>query len=770
MMWPRAEGVTTARALVTSCMLAGCWLVSAQAGAAGPSATDPVAIEHLMAKPRVAEVDLSPAGDRIAYRLDEEIGSSLWLVDLDGGAVRDDSRRELLRSENLESVDWAPDGSSLFLQTSDRLASLDLAPGARARWIARLGRVDEAPDRSGVRSAREVRLLRVEPDRPRSVTLRAELRSVDGADDSYRLLRVDASGHVETVLETPIRFVDALDAGDGTVILHRPDGETLEQVFVARRSDGSEVELVRCDAIDPCRLVAVVDGTLWLRGRFDGDLAGVSSLRLEAVLGDRSGSDRARLALGRQPVDPIGRTDLETLVVEPTSGRPLLAVHAADGHRLLALAPGLGGHLQHIATQLAGGAFDLEPRLDANGAARGTWLVVERGARLHHDRHHLYDPRTGRLSEVLAAERLRGAPVPSERLARARFVEYSASDGRTVYGWLLLPSAERGADARLGVEVPLVVTVHGGPWSHVRGSFSPLTQRLAARGMAVFAPNFRGSTGYGRAYVAAADGDFGDGRVQQDVVDGVHRLLGRRVEELRGLDAVRLTARTDDLPSLEAPRVAIMGHSFGGFTTLGALAFTPRLARAGIASAAPVDLVRAFRDLEIGDRMPSGLRLRAVLRRWLVDFDDPQVAARLRRSSPEAGLDAVERPLMLLAGGLDPKVDIADVRAYALALARRGVDVSLVVDEDAGHSIEGEDAVRLYLEVVDRFLAHHLGVESAPGSDSSDEVAGWRQRLDEQVEIAGASLAPLVDREGRLRPLAPAAAPRPASAADSGAR
>jgi dipeptidyl aminopeptidase/acylaminoacyl peptidase len=220
-----------------------------------------------------------------------------------------------------------------------------------------------------------------------------------------------------------------------------------------------------------------------------------------------------------------------------------------------------------------------------------------------------------------------------------------------------------------------------------------VTQFLVSRGYVVFQPNFRGSTGYGFDYMRAARGEYADGRVHQDVLDGVDHLLERGLGDPR--------------------RVAIVGHSFGGYAVLGALAWSPRRFRAGVAMAPPIDLVRALRDLDEDVTLPNGLPLRPLLEDLLADVSDPRAVADLRSRSPEARLAATERPLLVVAAGRDHLVDRVDVEHYALALDELGRDVSLLMDDDQGHHFESRLMRRATLYLLQTFLAHHL--ESSPG-------------------------------------------------------
>jgi Prolyl oligopeptidase family len=124
-----------------------------------------------------------------------------------------------------------------------------------------------------------------------------------------------------------------------------------------------------------------------------------------------------------------------------------------------------------------------------------------------------------------------------ERLQRCTLLPQVSNTGE-----LLLRGDPGGTLNRL---LRVAANIHGGPWNHVRAGYNHLTQMLANRGYAVFEPNFCGSTGYGRDYLLAARGDFGNGRVQQDIAEGVEHLLARGIGDPQ--------------------RVGIIGASFGGY-------------------------------------------------------------------------------------------------------------------------------------------------------------------------------------------------------------
>jgi dipeptidyl aminopeptidase/acylaminoacyl peptidase len=223
-----------------------------------------------------------------------------------------------------------------------------------------------------------------------------------------------------------------------------------------------------------------------------------------------------------------------------------------------------------------------------------------------------------------------------------------------------------------------------------------LVQLLANRGVAVFQPNFRASVGYGLHYMTAAGGDLGNGRVQADIIDGVRWLLRQGVGDRQ--------------------RLAIAGHSFGGYATLLALTYTPELFQFGMAIAPSPDFARTLRTIATGPGGDQALPLR--LRDLGVDLQDGAVMRTLEAAAPVRHTDQVGKPLLIMAGARDSMVQIASVTDYVARLQLSGKPVSLLVDPEEGHN----PRLLLYRQatvyLLEKLLQQHLGgpTPAAPGA------------------------------------------------------
>ncbi|MBZ0111035.1 MAG: alpha/beta fold hydrolase [Thermoanaerobaculia bacterium] len=638
-------------------------------GTARLEAPAPLAMEHAFRKPKIQEVVLSPRGDRVAYLLRGDRLQEVWVYDPQSGEriLRTESRR-------VDGIAWATDGSGLFLETPGRIAFLPVLEG-RPTFVFELDPRLEQSYRG------------VDPASPHHVLV-AEKR---GRRD-FGLLRVAVDGTTESLFtaESPIFRYLFDDAGTiAFVTLADEDHLVVAQVLATGRK-----EILRCAFLDACQPVArTEDGSgLVVRIRAGADLEGLYRLDLES----------GQLVLLHQ--DPTGRADLASVTVDPIDGSPVTTGYYTDRFRQYPIEDRLRAEFSRLETMLAGAAVSVGVRRQGP-----FWLVEETGPQVHHPRYWLFDRRAGTLRPLLEEERLQGNPLVESHLSPTHFVTYESSDGLEIPGFVTLP---------LGVEpatAPLVALVHGGPWTQVLPTFSGLRQVLASRGYIVFEPNYRASTGYGLRHVMAARGEFGDGRVHQDIIEGVDALL--------------------DLGLGDRDRVGIVGHSFGGFSVLGALAFSPEHFAVGVASAPPIDLLRSLDQIDPSFTLTHGLKQREILERLLVDREQPEAFETLQRKSPEAHLAETARPLLILAGGKDAKVDIVEVKHYATELQNLGKDVSLFVDPDSGHSFVDPRLRRAWLFLTETVLARYLGGEVGSPPDARHE--GYLRR---NLLIVGDSL------------------------------
>ena len=267
-----------------------------------------------------------------------------------------------------------------------------------------------------------------------------------------------------------------------------------------------------------------------------------------------------------------------------------------------------------------------------------------------------------------------GPWIQESQMTEMKPVEYQARDGVTIHGYLTLPKG------RAPKHLPVIVNPHGGPWARDQWGFNPEVQFLANRGYAVFQPNYRGSTGYGRKFWELSFKQWG-GTMQDDVTDGTRWLIDQGIAD----------------PS----RVAIYGASYGGYATLEAVVKEPNL------YAAAVDYVGVSNLLTFLNTIPpywkQGLDMMHVM------IGDPQKDKNwLETHSPALNADKIRTPLFVAQGANDPRVNVNESNQIVSALRKRGVSVEYMVKQNEGHGFSNQENQFDFYSAMEKFLDQHM--------------------------------------------------------------
>ncbi|MFD1587006.1 S9 family peptidase [Halorientalis brevis] len=281
---------------------------------------------------------------------------------------------------------------------------------------------------------------------------------------------------------------------------------------------------------------------------------------------------------------------------------------------------------------------------------------------------HVVDFETG---ETTRWTRASTAGIPPSSFRGPELVHVESFDGREIPAYFTLP-----ADAPAG-ETPVIVDVHGGPESQRRPSFSGLTQYLLSRGYAVFEPNVRGSTGYGKAYTH---------------LDDVRQRMDSVKDLKAGVDWLH------DHPRVDPDRIVAKGGSYGGFMVLAALTEYPDLWAAG------VDVVGIANFVTFLENTGAWRREHREAEYGSLE-DDREF---LESISPLTHADEIEAPLFVLHGANDPRVPVGEAEQIAEEVEAQGIPVEKLIFEDEGHGIsKRENQIDAYTAVVD-FLDEHV--------------------------------------------------------------
>ncbi|MCU0975066.1 MAG: prolyl oligopeptidase family serine peptidase [Steroidobacteraceae bacterium] len=266
--------------------------------------------------------------------------------------------------------------------------------------------------------------------------------------------------------------------------------------------------------------------------------------------------------------------------------------------------------------------------------------------------------------------------LPREHLASMTSITYTSSDGLEIPAYLTLP---KGVPAK---NLPLIVFPHGGPWARDNWGYSSYPQFLANRGYAVLQPNFRSSTGFGKKFLNAGNGQWGD-LMQDDLTWGVKHLVKEGI--------------------VDAKRVGIMGGSYGGYATLAGVAFTPDVYAAGVAIVAPSNLITLLDSIP-----PYWEAGRVIFHTRMGDPNTPEGRAQLERQSPLNSAAKIKTPLLVVQGANDPRVKKAESDQIVIALRDRNFPVEYIVAPDEGHGFARPVNNMAMMAAAEKFLAKHL--------------------------------------------------------------
>ena len=477
-----------------------------------------------------------------------------------------------------------------------------------------------------------------------------------------------ASGDMTTVAENP-----------GNIIGWVADAEGAVRGAYAQTPEGDYQLLVRDSEDADWRVLAEFDNEDG-GGPFGFDAAGTT-----IWVSSAKDNDRARLVAistdtGEQTVlDEDEVADLGAPIISDRDRRLLGAAYLRDRLVVHPFDEEFGADLARVKA-----ITDGDPRIQGSTADERTWTVafdsdVAPGAT------YMFNRDTGE-HEFLFRPRPWLEP---DDLSPMTPVQITSRDGLTLYSYLTTP---KGLDP---TGLPMVLVVHGGPWSRDAWGYDAEAQFLANRGYAVLQVNYRGSTGFGKHFMHAAEREFA-GKMHDDLVDAVNWAVEQGVAD--------------------PDRLAIYGGSYGGYATLVGVTFTPDLFKAAISYVGPSSLVTLIRSF------PAYWRpfLQST---WYRFVGDPEVDAEredMWQRSPLRLVDRITTPLMVIQGANDPRVTKQESDQIVAALRDRGVDVEYIVADDEGHGfVKPENRMRAY-RAIEQFLAQHLGgrAEEVPAADA----------------------------------------------------
>lgn len=392
------------------------------------------------------------------------------------------------------------------------------------------------------------------------------------------------------------------------------------------------------------------------------------------------------LATGQQTLiaeDP--RADISGVLAHPTKNTIEAVSFTYERKQWKILDDSIQGDLAYLRT-VADGDIEVTSRtLDDT-----KWTV----AYLMDDgpvRYYVYD-RQAKAAKFLFTNRDELAQWP---LVKMHPVVIKSRDGLNLVSYLSLPKGAAADGIRPASPLPLILNVHGGPWARDSWGFDPEHQLWANRGYAILSVNFRGSTGFGKAFGNAGNQEWG-AKMHNDLLDAVKWAVDQKIADPQ--------------------KICIMGGSYGGYATLVGLTFTPEVFACGIDVVGPSSLITLLNTIP-----PYWAPVIEVFKTRVGDHQTDEGKKFLESRSPLSFVDKIQRPLLIGQGKNDPRVKESEANQIVAAMKAKKIPVTYVLFPDEGHGFARPQNNMAFTAVSEAFLAQILGGRYEPIGDALKE-------------------------------------------------
>jgi dipeptidyl aminopeptidase/acylaminoacyl peptidase len=583
----------------------------------------------------------SPDGSQLAFVSNLNGVPQVWIVDLAGGWPR----LVTALDDQVGGVNWSPGGKWL---------AFSLAPGGGMNQQIFLVRPDGMELRRITPGGKENNWLGGWSRDGKLLSL-ASNREYPSTMDGY--LFDSESGETTMAAKNPgIGVITDLSADYTKAVIYRMESRSSDNLFLRDLESGEEQLLTEHEGpgsfdggvFSPDGSIIYLssnvnsDRTVFAHIKIlaDGTVTAIQDIatRDDAELGSFAVSDDGSLAAllwNARGESLLEFVNLETLERNPG---PELPAEIADGLEF-------SDDGRYLAMTLSGAA-----------APSDVWILDRKSSEF---RQLTHSPHAG---------------VDLESMVRPRLLTYPAHDGLELSGWLYQRVDMEGP-------APFVLSFHGGPEGQERPRFRSDYQALLARGIGVFAPNVRGSSGFGKHFVNLDNGALRYDGIK-DIKATVEFLVGEEVADPK--------------------RIGILGGSYGGYMTMAGLAWYPELFAAGANLFGVVNFETFFAETEPWMAAIS-----------TVEYGDPATQVELLRDlSPIHKVDQVRAPTIVLHGANDTNVPVVEAEQVVESLESRGVPVEYVLFADEGHGFrKTKNRITATVSIVDWFERYLVGSE-----------------------------------------------------------
>lgn len=616
--------------------------------------------KHIFGNPTRTSATISPDGRQLAFLAPRDGVLNVYVAPVNAIDQAKPVTADTVRP--IRSFFWSPDSTRiLYLQDKGgnenwMLHGVELASGRQTTYTD----FDKA----------QVQIVGVSPKVPGQILIGLNNRNAQFHD----IHKVDLSTGQITLLRQNDEYAGFLADWDHNL------------VFGYRLVAGGALQIDRFDRDGKARLF----GTVPADDNLTTSLLGVTADGATVYMRDSRNRDTAALVavdLASEKATILGaspKADVVAMLRDPLTG-------VAEGYAV--------NYLKNEWTPVGNAVKDDIAFL--NREARGEWRLTSRSRdnrlwTLMVDRvsepvaFYLYERPAKKLTKLFTTR----PELEGRKLASMHPVEIKARDGLTLVAYLSLPpGTDADGDGRPDKPLPMVLNVHGGPWARDSFGYHSEYQWLANRGYAVLAVNYRGSSGFGKNFMNAANLEFA-GKMHDDLIDAVNWAVKENV-----------TTRE---------RIAIYGGSYGGYATLTGLTFTPEVFACGVDIVGPTNLITLI------ESFPAYWQpfLEAT---WYKRVGDPRSEKGrelLLSRSPITKVDQIRKPLLIAQGANDPRVTQKESDQLVAEMKAKKIPVTYVLYPDEGHGFARPQNRTSFYAISEGFLAKCLGGRQEPiGTD-----------------------------------------------------
>ncbi len=683
---------TLTSTLAAALALTGCAGTGAQMGEAMPTGQqagmgDLIPRTDIFGNPERVQGRISPDGTYVSWLAPKDGVMNIWVAPAD-----DPSKARTVTNDTYRGISnhfWAPNGAYVYY-TQDQGGDENFH--VYASEIATGKVTDLTPVKDGARAI----IQQVSRERPDEILVGINERNpqvfdlylVNARTGERTLVKENpgyAAWYVDNTLTPRFALVQTPGGGanvvdfDNTVLFTIPAEDFLTTQAFGFNKDNTALYAVDSRNRDKAALVEVdVDS---------GDIT---------VLGES------------------GKADVNNVLLHPTTYEVLAYQSEYLRAEWTAVDPDFQNDLDFLSESLKGNLSILSMTDDMDR------LVVYAEAAEAPGTYYVYDRAARSLTKMFTTR----PALENANLQPMHPVEITSRDGLTLVAYLTLPpGSDKDGDGRPEQPVPMVLDVHGGPWARDSYGYLGGPQWMANRGYGVLQVNYRGSTGFGKAFVNAAVGEFA-GKMHDDLIDGVNWAIEEGIAD--------------------ADRIAIGGGSYGGYATLVGVTFTPDTFACGVDIVGPsslVTLVESFPDYW----KPF---LEGTWFKYVGNPEDPEDREDMLARSPITKVDEIKVPLLVGQGENDPRVTKLEADQLVEVMTEKDLPVTYVNFPDEGHGFARPENRLAFFSVMEGFLAQCLGGRAEPIGTAFDgssiqvlEGAGYVPGLEDAIADHAAETA-----------------------------